>query len=637
MLKNIKIVRSYYKLAGVRGHLVFFEFALLLLPSILSILSTILAANIISAITVYDFSLAIEFLCLDFAFILVSAASYFGYFLLNKKVSKTILFNINNFIYSNLKQNKSVNKISMTTASNVNSFVEFNKDLLYKICFLIKSIVIISVVLYYNLLVGFGIFAVSLVTYFLLKITDRKIQTENERHTKLQASSVELLGSIIKGIKDDKSEDVEQRLKDKYFSKVGEVSESKNTITKMFFINNNFISLILKCAVFGFSVYLLLLVKATTLTLSLYLILTPYLTSSAQNLISFFELFSEIGLIDNIICEFESFKFKVDPVAVPSGELAIDSYNLYFYHTSYSGSKGFAEGLKKQSRKNSMALPQKNSTALPKSKVGGVAVPLSISLENSYAQAEPKTSDKKADNAKSKSKRNSDGGESDFLPKFVDDNALPPIFDLNIKIPHKTFVCFEGEEDDGTKAIFGLLKRSVPTSEGSIFLDYKNIAEIDTNFYKQIVSFSASEPHFFNISIIENLLLVCENRSTIESVLQACNLKKEIDRLPEGMNTVVGESTNKKLLYFLGIVREFLFGAKIINIFGVPENMNSNEKLLLLRLLKFLKGKCTVITYAKDDIFFKLADTTYYVADNKISKIVSLASKHKKELSLFET
>ena len=160
-IKGFQTIKAYYKRARIKPVFLFFEFLFLLIPSALSILSPVLTANIISSITVYDFEAGKKFLMYDFAIIIASAVSYFGYHLISTKVNKTIVINLQNYVYSNVKQNKKINKISLSVLNDIYASTNFNKNLLYKACFLIKSIVILVVIVKYSLFIAFAIIAVS--------------------------------------------------------------------------------------------------------------------------------------------------------------------------------------------------------------------------------------------------------------------------------------------------------------------------------------------------------------------------------------------------------------------------------------------------------------------------------------------
>lgn len=566
-MKSIKIIRLYYKLTGVKPVFIVLEFITLLIPALTAIYSTVLAANVITALTVYDFSGAIKQLSIEFALIVVSAISYFIYHILSKKVNKIIAINLNEFVYKNIRQNNNISKISLSTLNDITKCVDFNKALLYKLCFFIKSIIILCIVLYYSWIVGLGLIAVSLIMGVILKFTDRQIQLNEQEYSDYQATSLDLFNSIQKGSKLEENQNLEQRLKDKYFTMVSNGAKTKNKIALFYNINNNFVSLVLKSAVFGFTIYLIMLVKSTTLTLSLYLILTPYLTSSAQNLLEFFELFSEIGLIDNIISKFEALRFQTEQKTENVKDFDFDTFNLYFYHTT---------------------LKEPNEQKITQE------------IENN-------THKNKKDQKVSR----------EIIPK-TQQETKQEIIDINLKIEFGDSVAFVGESGSGKRAIFKLLSREKISTEGSIFLDYKNIAEIQPDKYKSIVACTTKRSYFYNISIIENLHLVCESNTKINTAIRNFGLKSEIDKLPDKMNTVVDENFSPKLIYFLGLVRAYVSGAKIICIYESPENFNRNDISKLHHIIKFLKGKCTIICFSHNDIFNNVVQKTYYVENSKI-------------------
>ena len=310
VLKSFSSLKKYYSLANVKRVLLILEFFSFLIPSLLSIITPVLAANVISSLTVYDFSKAVLMLSIDFGIIVLTALLYFFYHLISNKTTKIIVKNMQESVYNNAKQNLLLNKIHSSTLANIWLCAEFNRKFLYKICTLIKSIIILSIIIYFNFVIGLILIGVSFISYSLLRITNSKIQTNDAALTTYNQNSLELFNSIKQGTKEEPNAIIERSLKDKYFDYVDTSIQIKNRISLYYNINNNFISLILKVTVFSITIYLISLIKSTALTLSLYLILTPYLTSSAQNLISFFEIFSEIAIMDNALQEFDSIKFQ---------------------------------------------------------------------------------------------------------------------------------------------------------------------------------------------------------------------------------------------------------------------------------------------------------------------------------------
>ena len=540
MLKSFKIIRKYYTLANLKWYLVLLEFIFLLIPSILSIISPLLTAKIITCLTVYDFKQAKFFLIVDLLIIIVTALLYFFYHFCTVKTNKLVLYKINNYIYDIVKNNKNINSVSSVILSDVWVFAKFNKNLLYKICFLIKSIVILSIIIFYNFYIGIVIFLVSLLSSFLLKITNKKIQNNSFTFSEKKVETLELFNSIQKGIKLDNNETIEKSMKNKFYYSINNMLEIDNKISFFYNLNNNFISLILKIAVFCLTFYLISLVKSTFLTLSVYLVLTPYLTSSAQNLITFFEVFTVIGIIENIIREFdelkeEFFEINLAEKSIEKIDEKITNYDLEFYH-------------------------------------------LSIKKQNFFIE------------------------------------------DFSLTIPHKSITCFIDKENYLKKYIFDLLiKKEIPTS-GSILFNKKNINDLPQNLYTKITSYTNDNPFFYKMSIIENLLLVCDNKNIVIKTLKDFNFLNLINSLPNQLNQIIDENFNKNLLYILGIIRAYLLDPKIICIYEIPNDFSTTYFELFFNLLNKISKSKTVIIFLNKKIEQLKNVKNYYIQENKIEE-----------------
>ena len=505
-------------------------FVSLIIPAILSVWSPILLANTITAITVFDFERAFRQTTFGFAIVLVSAVSYFIYHLISTKVNRTIINNFHTYIYYNVKNNQEIKNINLATLKDITACVDFNKSLIYKSCFFIKSIIILVIISCYNYLLALIIIAVSIISFFLLKISDKKIQTKTQDLAKYERASVDLFNSICGGNTAEVNYSLEYALKDKYFSYVKENIKTSNSISLFYNINNNFISLILKTTVFISTMFLIGQVRSTELTLSVYLILTPYLTSSAENLISFFGIFSEIGLIDNILKHFDSLKYISSEA--PEKPIPINSYNLYFYNASIDG--------------------------------------------------------------KSKLKN------------------------LNLKINYKDSICFVGDEDYKLEEIFAVLSKKTPVSSGCVFLDDKNISDLNIPTFNKTVASITPNEQFFNISIYENFYLVCPSRNKIFKEIKHLGLSELINSFDEKYNTIIDNTISSKHRFFFGLARAYLSGAKIINIFKTPDIFSKSDRELLMSIIKVLNKTCTIICYFNQEQFPEIFDEIYFIENNKI-------------------
>lgn len=530
MFRNFRTIRTFYKLSKVKPVLIFLLFLTLIIPAILSVWSPILLANTITAITVYDFNRAFRQTITGFIIVLVSAISYFIYHLISTKVNRTIITNFHTYIYYNVKNNEKIKSINLAILKDINSCVTFNKNLIYKSCFFIKSIIILIIISIYNYFLSLIIIAVSIISFFLLKISDKKIQTKTNELARYEKVSVDLFNSICGGNSAEESYNLEHALKDKYFSYVKENIKTSNSIALCYNINNNFISLILKTTVFISTMFLISLVRSTELTLSVYLILTPYLTSSAENLISFFDIFSEIGLIDNVLNHFDSLKYIS---SVPQEKpIKLNSYNIYFFNVST--------------------------------------------------------------NEKSKIK------------------------DINLKINHKNSICFVSDDDEKLKQLFLIISKKAQVSSGCVFIDDKNISDIDIPTFNKTVASVSLDEHFFNISIYENFYLVCPSRTKIFKEIKNLGLLDLINSFDDKYNTILSDNISSKHRFFFGLARAYLSGVKIINIFNIPDSLSKTDRELFVSLIKTINKSCTILCFFNQTKFPELFDEIYYIENNKL-------------------
>lgn len=530
MIKTTKLLKKYYNLVSVKKWLIFVEFVTLLIPSILSILTPIYSANLITALTVYDYSLAKHYLWINFIIIISSTLCYLIYHLISNHVEKIMGQNLHGFVYENVKANSNVTAINLSVMNGIQKLIKFNHDLLDKVCFFIKSIILLIIIFYYNYLISIILVAVSLITFIFLNLSDGQIKKNNHIFGKNQNKTIELFNSIKNGNDEEKNFNVEIALKDKYFELVKETNTASRKEKTYHFLNDNIISLILKATVFGLSIYLIGLIKSTEITLSLYLVLTPYLTSSAQNLIEFFEVFAGLGEIDNTILELESLKFQ-SPIN-ENKKYIFDTFILTFYHATIG-----------------------------------------------------------------------------------DD------FTLNFQIPFKSNTLFIGSVDSGKEKIFEVLQKKQPLNSGMIFIDNKNIFEISPEIYSKLISFSKKDARFFNISIFENLHMVCENRKKIFHELKAFGLSDEINKLEYKTNTTINSKISKKLLYFLDILRCYLSQSKIIAIYEYPDNFSFSDLEKLKRIISYISKTKTVIMFSKSDELSSLFEKQVFISNNSILKI----------------
>lgn len=508
MKETFKNIKAYYALSGVKWQFVLLEFVVLLLPSLLSILSPILTASVISSITVFDFHRARVLLGLDFGIILLTAALYFVYHIFSSRLQKEILLSASELVYEKVRANPAIDHITLATTEDIWNFSKFNSSLLYKLCFFIKSVIILGIIFSYKPMLAMLLILVSIISAALLSLTNRQIQRRTLELSKAKANSLDLFNSIQRGADIEGNKYMEGTMRYRYFDSVIGLANTNNKITLFYNLNNNFISLILKFAVFLSTFYLITRIESTALTLPVFLVLTPYLTSSAQNLIAFFEIFPEIGIVENTLREFDKLSAPPEPAQGKSTE----DFSIEFIHAA---------------------------------------------LSDDYCTAT----------------------------------------DLNFKIEEREVVEIIGGKQCGKRAIANLLtKKSLPTA-GTILIGNKNIFELSNEAFSKLTFITYKSPYFYDLTIMENLLILCGKKSKVNEAISTLGLSDMIAELKSGQDTPLSDKTSPNLLFFLGLARAYLSKAKILLIYEIPSNLSEDETELLKNIISTLSATSTVILF----------------------------------------
>ena len=86
------------------------------------------------------------------------------------------------------------------------------------------------------------------------------------------------------------------------------------------------------------------------------------------------------------------------------------------------------------------------------------------------------------------------------------------------------------------------MKLNGPTS-GEIFIDEKNLKELENKNYKSLIGYVPQDPFLFDTTIRNNLIWANQNASENEiwDALEKSNAKEFVNKLPNKIDTMVGD------------------------------------------------------------------------------------------------
>ncbi len=116
------------------------------------------------------------------------------------------------------------------------------------------------------------------------------------------------------------------------------------------------------------------------------------------------------------------------------------------------------------------------------------------------------------------------------------------IKDLNLEIQKGKKYAIVGESGSGKTTLLKLLLKYYDNYSGSIFIDGENIQEIESESYCHLISSMEQDSFIFDETLRDNLCLY-ENYSEteIQYAIENAGLKQVVKRLPQGLQTVLGE------------------------------------------------------------------------------------------------
>ena len=211
-------------------------------------------------------------------------------------------------------------------------------------------------------------------------------------------------------------------------------------------------------------------------------------------------------------------------------------------------------------------------------------------------------SDKKADVnndlAKSNFEFNSSIEFKEFNFSFEDNNHV--LEDINFTINKGETIGVVGKTGSGKTTFIKQLLRLYPIEENTLLLDGKGIERYYDYSVRAKIGYAPQEYQLFSKSIKENVLFYrYDLEDKLDDVLEQADIKKDISRFKDGIDTLVGEnglSLSGGQKQRLGIARALLSNPDILILDDSLSAVDSNtEKTIIENIKKTREGKTNII------------------------------------------
>lgn len=186
----------------------------------------------------------------------------------------------------------------------------------------------------------------------------------------------------------------------------------------------------------------------------------------------------------------------------------------------------------------------------------------------------------------------------DFNFSYEDNNHV--LEDINFTINKGETIGVVGKTGSGKTTFIKQLLRLYPIEENTLLLDGKGIERYYDYSVREKIGYAPQEYQLFSKSIKENVLFYrYDLEDKLDEVLEQADIKKDISRFKDGIDTLVGEnglSLSGGQKQRLGIARALLSDPDILILDDSLSAVDSNtEKTIIENIKKTREGKTNII------------------------------------------
>ncbi|WP_062643479.1 ABC transporter ATP-binding protein [Streptomyces maremycinicus] len=185
---------------------------------------------------------------------------------------------------------------------------------------------------------------------------------------------------------------------------------------------------------------------------------------------------------------------------------------------------------------------------------------------------------------------------------YAYDSGSPAVRDFTLAVTPGETVALVGASGAGKSTVLSLVIGFIRPTSGRVLLDGTDMNTLDLRTYRRFVSVVPQESILFDGTIRENVAYGMEDEAdeeTVRTALRDANALEFVERLPDGLNTLVGErgarlSGGQKQR--LAIARALIRDPKVLVLDEATSALDTrSEALVQQALARLLRGRTTFV------------------------------------------
>ena len=194
---------------------------------------------------------------------------------------------------------------------------------------------------------------------------------------------------------------------------------------------------------------------------------------------------------------------------------------------------------------------------------------------------------------------------------------------INLQIPIGKSIAIVGSSGAGKSTVADLIMGLIQPYEGKITIDGVPISKYNIGSWRSQIGYVSQETFLFNETIKFNLHLSQPeaNEDNIIEALKLAAANKFVSKLPEGINTVIGDRGVKLSggeRQRLALARALIRKPNLLILDEATSNLDSENEKKILNAIDDLHGEITILIIAHRLSTIKNADYIYLIDEGQI-------------------